>query len=56
MGASRVVVTGAAGALGRVVARHVHERGHPLVLVDLDEAAGEVRSAATKRRSPDTSA
>ena len=61
MGASRVVVTGAAGALGRVVARHFHERGHPLVLVDLDEAAmrgayadvsGDLRFVATDLTSP----
>ena len=36
MDAANVVVTGAAGALGRVVARHFLERGHPLVLVDRD--------------------
>ena len=61
MGASRVVVTGAAGALGRVVARHFHERGHPLVLVDLDEAAmrgayadvsGDLRFVAADLTSP----
>ena len=39
MGAARVVVTGAAGALGRVVARRFIDGGHPVVLVDLDEAA-----------------
>ena len=61
MGASRVVVTGAAGALGRVVARHFLERGHPLVLVDLDEAAmrrayagvpGDLRYVATDLTAP----
>ena len=36
MDAANVVVTGAAGALGRVVARQFLERGHPLVLVDRD--------------------
>lgn len=39
MDKDRVVVTGAAGALGRVVARYFLERGHPAVLVDLDAAA-----------------
>ena len=39
MDKARVVVTGAAGALGRVVARHFLERGHAAVLVDLDEAS-----------------
>lgn len=39
MDKARVVVTGAAGALGRVVARYFLERGHPALLVDLDEAA-----------------
>lgn len=39
MGTSRVVVTGAAGALGGVVATHFLMAGHPVVLVDRDEAA-----------------
>jgi NAD(P)-dependent dehydrogenase (short-subunit alcohol dehydrogenase family) len=41
MGKPLVVVTGAAGALGRVVARHFLERGHPALLVDLDRGALE---------------
>lgn len=36
---SMVVVTGAAGALGRVVAGHFLEHGHPVLLVDLSESA-----------------
>ena len=41
MDRTRVVVTGAAGALGRVVARYFLERGHEAVLVDLDSASLE---------------
>lgn len=65
MSASRVVVTGAAGALGREVARHFIDRGHSLVLVDLDEAAmrraygdvpGGLRYVATDLTAPGATA
>lgn len=39
MEASRIVVTGAAGSLGRAVAQSFLDQGHAVVLVDLDEAA-----------------
>jgi NAD(P)-dependent dehydrogenase (short-subunit alcohol dehydrogenase family) len=39
MPSSLVVITGAAGALGRVVARTFAQAGHPLLLVDYAEGA-----------------
>lgn len=38
MGNSSIVITGAAGALGQAVARHLADAGHTLALFDQDEA------------------